>query len=156
RWRETYLVFLQEEDRPLAETTRRTLLAMGGRFEVHDMRANKAGHLNSLTLMVRGEPSAMDIVYTSGEEATEQIPELVADLKDAEDRDNLEASLASIRRATARLDVLHFQRHPAGQSEDEAEENADPTSLLLVLERLCQLCHGVAVDPQSATLVASA
>jgi hypothetical protein len=64
--------------------------------------------------------------------------------------------LKKLQKFDARFDVLHFQDVAAGDSsgdDDEMEEMFDPSALLLVLDALVDLTAGIAVDPQSGTMV---
>ena len=59
-----------------------------------------------------------------------------------------------IRQCDARFDVLHFEETSEPPDEDdEADDILDPTALLLVLGTLGELTGGLAVDPQSGTLL---
>ena len=49
----------------------------------------------------------------------------------------------------ARFDILHFEE----VSEEGEEETFDPSALLMVIEALAKLTDGVAVDPQSGTIM---
>ena len=64
-----------------------------------------------------------------------------------------EAQLKRVQACDARIDVLHFEQRIAAGEPDEQEEMFDPSALLIVLETLVDLCDGVAVDPQSGTIM---
>ena len=70
------------------------------------------------------------------------------------------ATLKRLRRYDGRFDVLHFEQItdlPNNETEEEVEEPdelLDPGVLLAVLGELAKLTGGVAVDPQSGTLLA--
>ncbi len=49
----------------------------------------------------------------------------------------------------ARFDILHFEE----VSDGEEDETFDPSALLMVIEALARLTDGVAVDPQSGTIM---
>ena len=40
-----------------------------------------------------------------------------------------------------------------GEEAEEEDEFLDPGSLLIVLEQLAELCHGIAIDPQTGSVV---
>jgi hypothetical protein len=155
RWRETYFVLFQAADRPTAEAARAAIRGLGDRFDVREVQPDDQGRLESLSIRVRGESSAMDVVYVGDEDVTEQLPELISELRHGPDGDTCGAQIEALADATARLDVLHFQMQLDNESEDDLDDYIDPGSLLVVLECLCQLCHGIAVDPQSASFVAT-
>ena len=50
----------------------------------------------------------------------------------------------------SRFDIYHFEQQ---SPEGGAEEMLDPGGLLLVMERLAEVCKGVGLDPQSKTLL---
>ena len=153
RWRETYMVLFQAADRPLAESVRAAVRGLGGRFDVSDVQANSEGFLDSMTVKMRGESTALDVIYTGDEDVTEQLPDLVRDLRhgpDSEEGDRID----SVAEMTARLDVLHFYQQMDDASDEELDDFVDPGSLLIVLDCLCHLCHGIAVDPQSSSFIA--
>ena len=57
---------------------------------------------------------------------------------------------------TARLEVYHFEQMVfvgSSGSEDEPDDFMDPGSLLVVLERIAEMCDGIVVDPQSNSLM---
>jgi len=51
--------------------------------------------------------------------------------------------------------VLHFER-VAEMPEEEEDEMLDPSALLIGLEALAKLTDGLAVDPQSGTILDNA
>ena len=63
--------------------------------------------------------------------------------------------LGRLREYDARFDVLHFER--VGDAEDAEDEEPDgmldPSALLLVLDALAELTGGIAVDPQTGTML---
>lgn len=148
RWRETYLIFFDREHRPVAEIVQSAVRRLGDRFEILDVQSNATGHLDTMTIVIRGESSAMDILYTSGEDLDEQLPEVLDDLRRNPEAMSCQAQMEAVSGATARLDILHFQR--ASDDDAQSDDDADPSSLFVVLDCLGHLCRGVAVDPQSA------
>lgn len=98
----------------------------------------------------------MDVSFVEGEEVTEQLPELIRELKQNAADDEELALVKQVERADARLDVFHFQqRAAAGDSEEDEDAFMDPGGVLKVLTLLGKLCGGVAVDPQAGVIVAS-
>ena len=148
RWRETCFVMVSATARPKIENIRSQL---ADRFEIGTAVANDDGEIVTLTIYSPNDFSAMDICFVDGEEVTEQMDDLLAELKQGT-LDAVELGrLDDIAKCDARLDVLHFERvmEPA----DSEEEFLDPGSLLLVLEELAGICGGIGVDPQSGTIL---
>ena len=55
-----------------------------------------------------------------------------------------------------RFDVLHFEQvGDLPGEEDESDELLDPSALLAVLDELARITGGIAVDPQSGTILNS-
>ncbi|MFV1964293.1 MAG: hypothetical protein ACC628_02635 [Pirellulaceae bacterium] len=152
QWRETYFVLFRNGDRPPVDDVVDALTADDRRFQVHHVRQDNAGRLESLTLMSPDDFAGMDISYVTGEEVTEQVEETRAEMAKAtltaEDREKL----AELGECDARFDIFHFEQvTPLDDGEDE--EILDPGALLIVIEKLCLLCNGVGIDPQSGSLM---
>ena len=58
-----------------------------------------------------------------------------------------------IKEYDGRFDVLHFEQVGDSADEDDADELLDPGALLAVLEELARITGGIAVDPQSGTIL---
>lgn len=157
KWRETYFVLFDAARRPSLAKLEKALGGLGGHFEVSEGVADEKGRFESLTIVAHDEFAAIDLSYTEGEEVTEQLPTLVEELRgsiaDADERQKL----AQIKKATARIDLLHFEEvgaePPAESEEEEADELLDPSALIMVLDVVVHVTGGVAVDPQSGTLM---
>jgi hypothetical protein len=150
QWRETYFVLFRETDRPMANAVVAALSA-DDRIEVSNVRGDKAGRLESLTLKAPDDFSAMDVTLVTGEEVKEQVDELIRELaRTTLDEDGRE-KLDRLGECDARFDVFHFEQIQL--DDDGPEEVLDPGGLLIVLEKLANLCHGVGVDPQSGSLM---
>ena len=54
-----------------------------------------------------------------------------------------------------RFDVLHFEQIGDSADEDESDELLDPGALLAVLDELARITGGIAVDPQSGTILST-
>jgi len=155
QWRETYFIFLDAARRPTAEAMTKTLKRLGRRYVLRDVRADEQGGFESLTLISPDDYAAMDIACVTGEEVTEQAHELSQVLKRSAATDEERRKIQHICNCTARLDILHFEQIVVTGSngdQDDEEEFLDPGSLLIVLERLAELCDGVVVDPQSGSV----
>ena len=150
RWRETFFVLFNEENRPTVEAVLESLQCLGGGYELATDRP-EGGQFESLTLVSPADFSGMDISYVAGEEIQDQVRELQGELDvndlTAEEKERFD----KLTEFTARFDIFHFERLVPGS--DEEEEFMDPGSLLLVLETLASVVEGVGVDPQSGTLV---
>ena len=154
RWRETYFVLFEEADRPSVEAISQALRSLGTGHEVTHVHKGKEGEFESLTVLSPNDCSAMDISYVSGEEVLEQVAELCQELKRGADAKRGHAVLDKLAACTARFNVFHFQQVSLDiLGADDEDDFMDPGTLLLVLKRLAKLCHGIALDPQSGSLM---
>jgi hypothetical protein len=151
RWRETYFVLFEEKNRPTAEDTVACLKKLGSRYEVTDVRRDDYGRFESLTLLSPMDYAAMDITYLAGEDVTAHVEELQRELKTASLTSAELAKLKRLPSCNARFDVYHFEQIVSDG--DDEDEFLDPGALLIVLERLAKLCHGVGIDPQSGAVM---
>ena len=66
-------------------------------------------------------------------------------------------TLATMARSKGRLLPMAVVSSPIQTTvvpeEDEPDEILDPSALLLVLEALARLTHGIAIDPQAGTVL---
>jgi hypothetical protein len=150
QWRETYFVLFREKHRPPAAKVVESLASDDRRFRVSNVRANRAGLLESLTLKSPDDFSAMDVSYVSGEEVSEQVAELSREITKASLTSEEQGKLKRLSECNARFDVFHFEQVP---SADDEGEFLDPAALLIVIERLSRLCHGIGVDPQTGSFM---
>jgi len=151
QWRETYFVLFDESARPQAEEVQQALSLLDSRFEITEVRASSDGKLEALNLVSPFDHAAMDITYLDGEEVAEQIEEFSAEFKRGNPTAEENERLDKLRRCNARFDIFHFEKMDIFPEEEE-EEFLDPGTLLIVMEKLIQLCHGVGIDPQSGDL----
>jgi len=154
-WRETYFVLFDEAKRPKLKQIEKLLKKLTGNFEISGGDADDDGMFESISLLVPDDHAAIDISYLAGEEVTEQLNELVKELKPSCVEADEKKKLARIPQLNARLDLLLFEQvsDDGGEESDEPEEMLDPSSLLLVLEALVDFTGGVGVDPQSGTVM---
>ncbi len=154
RWRETYFVLFRSSDRPALGKVQQVLSTLNEQYELTNLRADKQHRIDSLTLISPEDFAALDICYTEGPEVLEQGAELADQMHSTDDELNKEAVVKQIRQFDARLDVLHFEQVPdlSEEAEDE-DEILDPSALLLVLNALAELTGGIAVDPQSGSVL---
>jgi hypothetical protein len=154
RWRETYFVLFDAKRRPKLAHVVKALGELSDRYELVDPQADNKGHIETLTVVSAEDHAAMDICYIEGEEVLEQAPDLVKDLKKSAEEAFPDFPLSNILTYDGRFDVLHFERIDEEFEEEEDDgEMLDPSALLVVLETLAKLTRGVAVDPQSGTIL---
>jgi hypothetical protein len=154
RWRETYFVFFEAKKRPQLEAVSEALSALNKRFQLTAQVNNERGQVDSLTLISPDDYAALDICYTEGDEVLEQVGVLIEDVKKADPDVPPPVSWATITKYDGRFDVLHFEQVPEDVGDDESEDGMlDPSALLVVLETLAKLTHGVAIDPQAGTFL---
>lgn len=153
RWRETYFVLFDARKRPKLTAVEKALSELNNRYELVNPQADKKGHIETLTVISADDYAAMDICYIEGDEVLEQAPDLVKDLKKSAEDAFPNFPLSNILTYDGRFDVLHFERLDQEIDEEEADEMLDPSALLIVLETLSRLTNGVAVDPQSGTVL---
>ena len=155
RWRETYFVLFDLKKRPKLETVAKTIQALNNRYELGNLSADDHERIESLTIISPEDYAALDICFTSGDEVREQVAALVADLKKSAGDTGPPISEEELLSYNGRFDVLHFERITE-ISDEEEDEMLDPSALLIVLETLAKLTGGVAIDPQSGTILDNA
>jgi hypothetical protein len=149
QYRDTYFVLFPRAQRPSEASLQSLLEQLGSKFELGEKRLVN-GLLESATFYAPQDFSAIDIAYVEGEDVVNQIKEIREDFRSITVRNEDLEKLKIVRDFDARLDVFHFERLVAGAEDDEC---FDPGSLLLILERLADICHGIAYDPQSQSLL---
>ncbi len=153
QWRETFFVLFDQKNRPSAQSVQTSLESLGGRIQLSHMQADEDGNFESVTIHAPDDFAAMDIVCIVGEEVAEQVPELLKELRrNAVSTEEVE-QLGEIAGCDGRLDIFHFEQHAISMDDEDGPDSLDPGGLLLVLERLGDLCEGVAVDPQSSSIL---
>jgi hypothetical protein len=152
RWRETYFVLFHGSNRPGLKAVEKRLAALSKRYLLSNATADPDGLFESLTVTSPDDFAAMDICYTSGAEVREQATELVQDLMSAAEPQQ-RSVLKRLRDFDGRFDVLHFEQIAEAGDEEDGDELLDPSALLAVLDALSKLTGGVAIDPQSGTIL---
>jgi hypothetical protein len=152
QWRETYFVLFDQKHRPKAADVQTALAALGPRLEVTEVVENKAGHLDSMTVLSHADAAGMDVTFVEGEEVKEQIVQLKQEWKGKKAGPKEMPHLERVLHANARFDVFHFEE-VSYLPDEEDDGPLDPGTLLLVLNRLAKLCHGEALDPQTGELL---
>jgi hypothetical protein len=155
RWRETYFVLFDLKKRPKLQAVEKTIQELNDLYELKNATADDHGRIESLTVVSAEDYAALDICFTSGEEVQEQAAVLIADLKKFAGDTGSVIPEDKILSYNGRFDVLHFERVPES-FEDGDDEMLDPSALLIVLETLAKLTGGIAVDPQSGTILDNA
>ena len=153
RWRETYFVVFDVAKRPTVQRVKKSLTALGRHYELKNVRGDEAGLLESLTVLSPDDFAALDISYLEGEEVLEQGAQLADDLQRTAADAAEKLRVKRIRQCNARFDVLHFEQLTGEEDESEEDEMLDPGTMLIVLEALAKLTGGIAVDPQSGTMM---
>jgi hypothetical protein len=152
RWRETYFVLFHEDHRPTLDEVVEALEKLGKRYHITDKR-DTLGRFESVTLVSPSDFAAMDITYTSGEEVETHVQELLKEMRGMTLSEEERAKLKRLPTCNARFDVYHFEQVLEGERAGEEEEFLDPGALLVVLNRLAKLCHGISIDPQSGAVM---
>ncbi len=154
RWRDTYFVLFDSQNRPNVVEVEAALREMDRRYQLIDVRKNEDGMFESLTLLSPDDNTAMDITIMSGEEVAESLVELNTELKKTTLDPDQQEKVVQLAGCDVRFDVFHFERLTFEFDESEEEDEfMDPGALLVVLERLAEICQGVAVDPASNSLL---
>lgn len=155
RWRETYFVLFQQVNRPSVESMRKSLGTVGPRLQMRDIREDGQGNIESFTLLSPDDFAAMDVSFVVGEEVEEQIRERLAELLLDQLTKEEKRKWDFIKTCDARFDVYHFEQVVLEQEANGEDEDGflDPGSLLIMLQRLAKLCHGVGLDPQAGTVL---
>jgi len=153
RWRDTFLVLFEDEQRPTIELAISAIHKIG-KFEVQNSSESESRHIEAITITSNVDLIGLEILYVAGDEVVEETEMLVMEL--AEDAMLLghEDSLTRLSTANARFDILHFEKITANSNEpSDDDELMDPGSLLTVTAALAILVNGVAIDPSSASFV---
>ena len=153
RWRETYFVLFDSRKQPPLKTVEKTLAALSEAYELRNPSKGQNGRFESLTVISPDDFAALDICYTAGDEVREQGIALAKELRAMAVTPEELARLKQIAQFDARFDVLHFEQVVDLDADDEVDEVLDPSALLLVLNALAKLTDGIAVDPQSGTIL---
>ena len=153
QWRETFLVLFQKEQRPRIEIVQQALEGIGD-FDFEERSVSEEGLFESLTITSEVDLVGMEILYVEGEEVQEEVESLTSQIIEDDLLSPEEGQLQRVTRATARFDILHFERLTGSSGDaDDDEEYLDPGSLLAVAAELANIVDGVAMDPGSGTFI---
>jgi hypothetical protein len=150
-YRDTFFIYIQDENRPTVAQVSDCFAQLGSKYEVVGMR-ERDGKFGSVTIKSPQDSSAMDITYVTGEEVHEQIGELMLEFRTMTLTGDDREKLTAFETCNARFDIFHFEQQ-SGSADAGPDEMIDPGGLLLVIERLASLVGGVALDPQSHTIL---
>jgi len=153
RWRETYFVLFDSAKRPTLKKLQRALSRLSNRFTLTNFAASEQGEFESLTVLAPDDFAALDVCYLCGEEVLEQGSQWAEELASAGCNEDDRKRLNRLRRCDGRFDLLHFEQIADVSDENELNEMLDPSALLMVLDTLIELTDGIAVDPQSGSLL---
>ncbi|MDZ4783635.1 MAG: hypothetical protein SGJ19_25590 [Planctomycetia bacterium] len=151
RWRETYFVLFERAKRPTLDEFKEMLVKLPGHFKVSAASVEDDNLIESVTVVAPEDNAALDISYVDGEEVVEQANELQDQIKPGDDVER--QKLRMLNRASARLDVMHFEHVSTFEAEEEEDDLLDPSALLVILDHLVEMTGGIAIDPQSGTLL---
>ncbi len=153
QWRETYFVFFDRQSMPSAEQLKDFIQSLGKQIEIANVTKRDDGSLEALTVYAPDDFAAMDISCALGSEVTEQLPQLVNELRKNCQTDDERQQLKQIAGCDARIDIFHFEHIESTAAHEENLELIDPGGLLMVLDGIGELCQGFVVDPQSSSLL---
>ena len=146
-YRETYFVLFDQKKLPSAEALFAAIHGLGSRYQIIEQN-EEDGAFESMSVVSQQDFSAMDIAYLEGEEVESQIVELQEQFKKTTVTKEETEKLAKLKNFNARFDIFHFERVTG-----EPDNILDPGGLLIVLAKLSEMCDGIAVDPQSLSLM---
>lgn len=148
-WRETYYILFDAARRPTLTQVERILGELSGHIRLENLTANEDGQFESLVLQSPDDHAALEISYETGEAVIEQAVDLAKQLKaEAEPQ-----QLTQLLKASARLDVMHFEQVVRGGFGEDEDEMLDPSCLLMTVDALRELTGGIAVDPASGAIL---
>lgn len=151
QYRDTYFVLFPRANRPGEEKLKAMLKELGGKFESGEIRHSN-GQIESLTLIDPQDYSAMDIAYVEGEDVLAQIKEIREEFRAITVRGEDLEKLNRLKAFDARFDIFHFEQVVESDGDND-DEYVDPGGLLLLMDKLVEVCGGVGYDPQSQSLI---
>ncbi|HMP80228.1 MAG TPA: hypothetical protein PKD54_12305 [Pirellulaceae bacterium] len=148
-YRDTFFVLFQQPHRPTAEQISAALAQLGKRYEVSNVVLSD-GQAESFTVQSPQDYSAMDVAYVDGEDVGSQIRDVLQQFRAITLTGDDAQKLKKLSQCDARFDIYHFERIDAALDDTD---QLDPGGLLLVVEKLSEISHGVGLDPQSMSLM---
>jgi hypothetical protein len=156
QWRETYFILFREEHQPTTQQIEKALKRLDARYHVYDVRSDESGRFESLTLEAPDDYSAMDITLVRGDEVVEQTMELMKELLRNAGSADERKHIRQLDKYRCRYDVYHFEQlvFVGREADDEdGDDFMDPGAVLIVMQKIAELCHGVVVDPQANSII---
>ena len=153
RWRETCFVLFDVANRPPLEKIHQVLSSLNDQYLLTNLSADEQGLFDSLSLLSPEDFSALDICYIEGDEVVEQTAALAEEMGPVACAESLPDGIEKIKKYTGRFDVLHFEQTGAADGREDEDAMLDPSTLLLVLAALAKMTGGVAIDPQSGSVI---
>jgi len=147
---DTFFVFFRRENMPAADAIKNAIGNLGDRYEPRNLSL-KDDRFESMTVLSPMDFSAVDIVLDLNTEVATQIEEISGEFRTLTLTGDDRARLEALKQCDARFDLFHFEKLVEGNNDPDAF--IDPGGLLIVLEKLRDLCSGVGVDPQSQMLL---
>lgn len=148
-YRDTFFILFENHNRPEGPIVKAALEQIAENYELNHLR-EVDGKFESVTIICPHDSSAMEISYVGGEEVVEQVEVLREEFLSMTLTTEEHEKLKSLSKSNARFDIYHFERQ-LGSEEDG--EMLDPGGLLLIMERIANVCEGVGLDPQSNSLL---
>ena len=150
----TYFVLFPASRRPTLKLVQTNLgtLRLSKRYSLENLGGDERGKFESLTLISPDDFAALDVCYTEGAEVLEHVEELVQELASTVEPGQ-KGLLKRLKEYDGRFDVLHFEQVGDFTDDDDADDLLDPSALLAVLDELARITGGIAVDPQSGTIL---
>jgi len=148
RYRETYFVLFEPENRPSEHELIAAIEELGDRYEIKEIHRDPEEVMESMTIVAPSDFAGLDLTYVEGEEVMELVAELNDQFKTITLTGDELKKVASINNCTSRFDVLHFEEISHGE-----DDFLDPGSLLTVIEKIASLCKGVGIDRESLTII---
>jgi hypothetical protein len=148
-YRDTFFILFENHNRPSGTTVKTVIEQIAENYELNNLR-EVDGKFESVTIICPHDSSAMEISYVGGEEVVEQVDNLREEFLSMTLTAEEHEKLRSLSKSNARFDIYHFERQ---QGSEEDGEMLDPGGLLLIMERIANVCEGIGLDPQSNSLL---
>ena len=80
---------------------------------------------------------------------------LIAELLKTASTEEEKRRIRQLAEYPCRFDVYHFEQlvFVGRENADDEDDFMDPGALLIVMEKIAKLCHGVVVDPQANAIL---
>ena len=148
-YRDTFFILFENLNRPSGTIVKAVIEQIAENYELNNLR-EVDGEFESVTIICPHDSSAMEISYVGGEEVIEQVDNLREELLSTTLEADEHKKLQSLSKCNARFDIYHFE---CQHGSEESGEMLDPGGLLLIMERIANVCEGVGLDPQSNSLL---